>query len=171
VGGSNHARLHAVLIRLRGGTLDVTDHKIRYFGGLIEGGFRDEITLNYEVTINPKFAVLFGFGMWSKIDLEKRRALGRNNTAKAIYGYYATHINPTAHKFETLANLAGLTNSNKRQTKAARGFCAITPPQPRPSRPTSSQQKAKPVPSSRGTNLPPRTATAAATNQPLPLNF
>ena len=119
VGGSNHARLHAVLIRLRGGTLDVTDHKIRYFGGLIEGGFRDEITLNYEVTINPKFAVLFGFGMWSKIDLEKRRALGRNNTAKAIYGYYATHINPTAHKFETLANLAGLTNSNKRQTKAA----------------------------------------------------
>ena len=119
VGGSNHARLHAVLIRLRGGTLDVTDHKIRYFGGLIEGGFRDEITLNYEVTINPKFAVLFGFGMWSKIDLERRRALGRNNTAKALYGYYATHINPTAHHFETLANLAGLTNSNKRQTKAA----------------------------------------------------
>jgi hypothetical protein len=118
VGGSNHTRLHAVLIRLRGGTLDVTDHKIRYFGGLIEGGFRDDITLNYEVTINPKFAALFGFGMWSKINLEKRRALGRNNTAKAIYGYYATHINPTAHHFETLANLAGLTNSNKRQTKA-----------------------------------------------------
>ena len=119
VGGSNHARLHAVLIRLRGGTLDVTDHKIRYFGGLIEGGFRDEVTLNYEVTINPKFAALFGFGMWSKIDLEKRRALGRNNTAKALYAYYATHINPAAHNFETLANLAGLTNSNKRQTKAA----------------------------------------------------
>jgi hypothetical protein len=51
--------------------------------------------------------------------LEKRRALGRNNTAKALYAYYATHINPTAHHFETLANLAGLTNSNKRQTKAA----------------------------------------------------
>jgi hypothetical protein len=118
VGGSNHARLHSVLIRLRGGTLDVTDHKIRYFGGLIEGGFRDEITLNYEITINPKFAALFGFGMWSKIDLEKRRALGRNNTAKALYGYYATHINPTAHNFETLANLAGLINSNKRQVKA-----------------------------------------------------
>ena len=118
VGCSNHARLHAVLIRLRGGTLDVTDHKIRYFGGLIEGGFRDEITLNYEVTINPKFAALFGFGMWSKLNLEKRRALGRNNTAKALYAYYATHINPTAHNFETLANLAGLTNSNKRQTKA-----------------------------------------------------
>jgi hypothetical protein len=119
VGGSNHARLHAVLIRLRGGTLDVTDHKVRYFGGLIEGGFRNETTPDYAITINPKFAALFGFGMWSKIDLEKRRALGRNNTAKALYGYYATHTNPTAHHFETLANLAGLTNSNKRQTKAA----------------------------------------------------
>ena len=36
-GGSNHARLHSVLIRLRGGTVDITDHKKRYFGGLIEG--------------------------------------------------------------------------------------------------------------------------------------
>ncbi len=114
VGGSNHARLHAVLIRLRSGTLDVTDHKIRYFGGLIEGGFRDEITLNYEVTINPKFAALFGFGMWSKLNLEKRRALGRNNTAKALYAYYATHINPAAHNIETLCNIAGINGKNRK---------------------------------------------------------
>ena len=119
VGGNDHKRLHEVLIRLCGGVIDITDHNIRYFGSLIEGGFRDEMTLNYEVTINPKFAALFEFGMWSKLNLEKRRALGRNNTAKALYAYYATHINPAAHNFETLANLAGLTNSNKRQTKAA----------------------------------------------------
>ena len=123
--------------------------KIRYFGGLIEGGFRDEITLNYEITINPKFAALFGFGMWSKIDLEKRRALGRNNTAKALYGYYATHINPTAHNFETLANLAGLINSNKRQVKATiiKAHAAM-----------------------KGAGIL-SDYTAAATNQPLPPNF
>lgn len=119
VGGNDHKRLHDVLIRLCGGVIDITDHEKRYFGQLLHGGIRDEITQNYTIKINPDFAVLFGFGMWSKIDLEKRRALGRNNTAKALYGYYATHINPTAHNFETLANLAGLTNSNKRQTKAA----------------------------------------------------
>lgn len=118
-GGSNHARLHKVLIRLCGGVIDATDHGKRYFGQLLHGGIRDEITMNYEITINPAFAVLFGFGMFAKIDLEKRRSLGRNNTAKALYGYYATHINPTAHNIETLAKLAGLTNSNKRQTKAA----------------------------------------------------
>ena len=118
VGGNDHKRLHEVLIRLCGGVIDITDHGKRYFGQLLHGGIRDEITQNYIIKINPDFAVLFGFGMWSKIDLEKRRALGRNNTAKALYAYYATHINPTAHNFETLANLAGLTNSNKRQVKA-----------------------------------------------------
>jgi hypothetical protein len=118
-GGREHAWLHEVLIRLCGGVVDATDHGKRYFGQLLHGGIRDELTMNYEITINPTFAILFGFGMFAKIDLAKRRALGRNNTAKALYGYYASHINPTAHNIETLANLAGLTNSNKRQTKAA----------------------------------------------------
>ena len=54
--------------------------------------------------------------MWSKIDLEKRRALGRNNTAKALYGYYATHINPTAHNIETLCNIAGTKGKNRKET-------------------------------------------------------
>jgi len=117
-GGSNHARLHSVIVRLRGGTLEIVDHKKRYFGGLIEIGMRDEITMEYEVMINPRFAALFGFDMFSKINIDKRRALGMNNTAKSISGYYATHINPTAHKFETLIGIAGLSNTNKRQTKA-----------------------------------------------------
>lgn len=117
-GYKNHEHLHDVIIRLRGGTLEVTDHKKRYMGGFLEGIIRDEITLEYEVIINPRFAVLFGFDMYSKLNIEKRRALGKNNTAKAIYGYYATHINPAAHKFETLTSIAGLANTNKRQTKA-----------------------------------------------------
>ena len=118
-GGENHARLHEVLIRLCGGVVDATDHGKRYFGQLLHGGIRDELTQSYTIKINPDFAILFGFGMFAKLDIEKRRALGRNNTAKSFYGYYATHINPTAHNIETLANLAGLSNSNKRQTKAA----------------------------------------------------
>ena len=62
-GNSDHRWLHSVLIRLRAGTLDLTDHKKQFFGGLIEGGFKDELTRQYEITINPKFAALFGFGM------------------------------------------------------------------------------------------------------------
>ena len=117
-GNKDHKWLHSVLIRLRGGTVDMTDHKKRYFGGLIEGGFKDEITKHYEVTINPKFAVLFGFGMWATIDREQRCAIGRNATAKALHAYYSTHAAPRPHSFDTLAQIAGLTNSNKRQRRA-----------------------------------------------------
>jgi hypothetical protein len=75
---------------------------------------RDEITMEYEVMINPRFAVLLGFDMFSKLDIEKRRALGRNNTAKSMYGYYATHISPGAHKIETLCNIAGIKGKNRK---------------------------------------------------------
>ena len=117
-GGSNHARLHSVLIRLRGGTVDMTDHKKRFFGGLIQGGFRDEITFNYEITLDPNFAVLFGLGMWTTIDTDQRRALGRKATAKAFHAYYSSHAAPSAHNYDTLAGIAGLTNSNQRQRRA-----------------------------------------------------
>ena len=115
-GGRERAWLHAVLIRLRGGTLEAIDHGRRYFGGLIEGGFRDEMTLEYEITINPNFAVLFGAGMFSQLNLETRRALGRNPTAKALHAYFSTHINPAAHTIEMLCKIAGIHGKNKKAT-------------------------------------------------------
>jgi hypothetical protein len=117
-GKTDHEWLHSVLIRLRGGTVDMTDHKVRYFGGLIEGGIKDEITRHYEIVINPQFAVLFGFGMWATIDRDQRCALGRNQTAKALHAYYSSHAAPGPHSFETLAALVGLENRNKWQRNA-----------------------------------------------------
>jgi hypothetical protein len=117
-GKSDHEWLHTVLTRLRGGTVDITDHKKRYLGGLIEGAIKDEITKEYEVIINPRFAVLFGFGMWSTLDKEQRHALKRNQTAKALHAYYSTHAAPGPHEYATLAEIAGLKNSNERQRRA-----------------------------------------------------
>jgi hypothetical protein len=117
-GNTDHKWLHAVLIRLCGGVVDITDHKKRYFGSLIEGGFKDEITKHYRVLVNPKFAAMFGYGMWSSLDREQRHALGRNATAKALHAYYATHVTPGPHKFDTLAAIVGLNNPNKRQQRA-----------------------------------------------------
>ena len=117
-GGKDHKWLHSVLIRLRSGTIDATDHKKRYFGGLIEGGIKDELMEMYEITINPKFAVLFGFGMWSKIDVAQRRSLGgKGAIAKALHAYYSSHVNPQLHTFETLAKITGLTDKNARKIK------------------------------------------------------
>jgi hypothetical protein len=112
-GAENYKRLHSVIVRLCGGVLDVVDHGKRYFGQLLYGGGRDD-AMNYEIYINPRFAILFGFDTFSKLNIEKRRALGKNNTAKSLYGYYATHINPAAHKVETLCNIAGTKGKNRK---------------------------------------------------------
>jgi len=109
---------HSVLIRLRSGTVDITDHKARYGGGLIYVLIKDEITKEYEIIIDPRFAVLFGFGMWATLDKAQRRALGRNQTAKALHAFYSTHAAPGPHSFDTLAEIAGLKNSNRRDLKA-----------------------------------------------------
>lgn len=116
-GNANHKWLHAVLVRLRSGTIELVTGKARFFGGLIEGGFKDEISKNYEVILNPNYAALFGFGLWSAIDLEQRRALSRNSTAKALHAYYSTHAAPGLHRYETLAGIVGLDGKNKTAVK------------------------------------------------------
>ena len=116
-GKSDHIWLHSVLVRLRGGTVEMVTGKGRYFGGLIEGGIRDDITKHYDVTINPNYAVMFGFGLWSSIDLDQRRALEQNSTAKALHAYYSTHAAPGLHRYDTLAQIAGLDGKNKTAVK------------------------------------------------------
>jgi TrfA protein len=117
-GKSDHKWLHKVLIRLIGGVVDITDHKKRYAGSLLEGALKDEITKHYRVTINAKFAALFGYAMWSSIDREQRYALARRKAvAKALHAYYSTHAAPGAHAFDTLAAIVGLQDSNKRRQR------------------------------------------------------
>ena len=118
-GNANHKWLHSVLIRLRGGTVEMLTGKARLFGGLIEGGIRDEITKHYEVIINPSYAKFFGFGLWSSIDLEQRRQLAQKSTAKSLHAYYSTHTDPAPHRYATLAGIVGLENKNHREMKAS----------------------------------------------------
>ena len=117
-GKSDHIWLHSVLIRLRGGTVEMVTGKARFFGGLIEGGIRDEITHHYEVIINPNYAKFFGFGLWSAIDLDQRRQLAQKSIAKALHAYYSSHTDPAPHRYETLAAIVGLENKNPRDAKA-----------------------------------------------------
>jgi hypothetical protein len=116
-GKANHKHLHAQLIRLRGNTVDMTDHGIRYFDGLIHGGIKDEVTKHYTISINTAFAKFFKAGMWASLDNDQRRALGRNQTAKALHAYYSTHAAPGPHRYETLAGLIGLSDKNPRKVK------------------------------------------------------
>jgi hypothetical protein len=59
-GESDLEQFNSVLIRLCGGVIEITDHKKRYFGSLIEGGEIDKVTMNYEISMNKQFQMLFG---------------------------------------------------------------------------------------------------------------
>ena len=96
----------------------MTDHKVRYFGHLIESGIKDEITKHYAISINPKFSIFFNANLWASLNNQQRRDLKRNQTAKALHAYYSTHAATCPHRYETLAVLIGLKNNNKRDSKA-----------------------------------------------------
>ena len=113
-GKKDYEWLHSVIIRLTAGTVDMTDHKTRYFGHLIEGGTRDELTKKYSLSVNPRFANLFR-AAWSSFDVEQRRAL-KSDTAKALHAYYSSHLNPCLHCYDTLADLTGITGKNRKAT-------------------------------------------------------
>ena len=116
-GGREYAALHKALIRLNGGTIEIRRSHRLFFGSLIQGGFEDEEAREYTVRINEKLGTLFGFAMWSQVDREQRRALGKNGAAKALHGYYSSHAKPGAHRYDTLAALAGLTSKQPAHVK------------------------------------------------------
>jgi len=117
-GKANYKWLHSVIIRLCGGIVDMTDHQVRYFGGLVNGGTKDENTRHYDIGINTDFACFFKAGLWASLDNQQRCALGRNQTAKALHAYYSTHVAPGPHTFEKLAGLIGLGNKKRRDVRA-----------------------------------------------------
>jgi TrfA protein len=117
-GGRNHKWLHSVLIRLCGGIFDITDRKKRYFGGLLSGGFKDELSNHYRLSINPNFAVLFGFGMWASINWQQRQAMKKSPTAQALHAYLSTHAAPGFHNIDTYAEIVGLEGKTKRKVRA-----------------------------------------------------
>jgi TrfA protein len=118
-GKADYQQLHTELIRLCAGTVDMTDHRVRYFGHLVESGIKDEITKHYKIRISPDLAPLFKAGMWATLDSQQRRALGRNQTAKALHAYYSTHAAPGPHTFEKLAALVGLNNTTNPRKRNA----------------------------------------------------
>lgn len=117
-GQKDHKWLHSVLIRLCAGVVDMTDHKTRYFGHLVESGIKDEVTKHYRVRLNPDMARVFRGDLWASLDIQQRRDLKQNQTAKAIHAYLSSHANPGPIRYETLAEIIGLKNSNGRQLKS-----------------------------------------------------
>jgi len=117
-GKAQYRQLHSQIIRLCAGVVDMTDHGVRYFDSLVHGGTKEEDTAVYRIFLTAAYARFFKAGMWSSLDIDQRRSLRRNQTAKALHAYYSTHVAPGPHTYEKLAALIGLQNKNPRDVKA-----------------------------------------------------
>lgn len=108
--GADHETLNNGLARLIGNATEVKWLKERkaFAGSLVSSYFRDEDTGRYVVKFNQDMATLYGQGH-TYIDLEQRQALGQNNLAKWLHGFYASHADPFGYKVETLQRLCGST--------------------------------------------------------------
>lgn len=115
-GGSAHRWLHDSIKRLSLGLVEIITKDRRYWGHLIEWGTRDDLTLEYVVSLNPELVRWFRLG-WSGIDIDQRRRL-RGSTARALHAYYSTHKRSGFHAYVTLAGIVGLEDSNPRRLKA-----------------------------------------------------
>lgn len=105
-GGKDHEQLKEELARLGSGWTEITDKKARktFAGNFISSYVRDDATERYVVSFTPEMAQLYEAG-YTLIDLEQRRALGRNSLAKWLHGHYASHAKPFAYKVATLHEL------------------------------------------------------------------
>lgn len=107
-GKTQHEQLKEELSRLIGGVTEITwtKEKKTFVGALISGFFRDEETGRYVVKFNSDMLQLYGMGH-TLIDWESRQALGRNNLAKWLQGFYSSHAKPFPMKVATLRELCG----------------------------------------------------------------
>ena len=109
-GGRDHQWLDNALARLIGSVVDIkwTRERKAFSGALVSGFFRDEDTGRYVVKFNQDMATLYGQGH-TYIDWEQRQALGQNNLAKWLHGFYSSHADSFGYKVETLQRLCGST--------------------------------------------------------------
>jgi hypothetical protein len=123
VGGHQHERLHSSIIRLTACAVEIKYEGVTYFGSLIEGGIKDEVTSHYVISINRKLNRLFGDHHWTAIDWQQRLGLRRKPLAQALHAYFSSHERPYPSKLSTLQELTGSQNKQpsdfKRKVRAA----------------------------------------------------
>lgn len=107
-GGKDHEELKEGMARLASGLAEITWTKEQktFAGTLVSGFFRDEETGRYVVKFNTDMLQLYGMGH-TLIDWEDRKALGKNNLAKWLQGFYSSHAKPYPIKVATLRKLCG----------------------------------------------------------------
>ncbi len=120
--GQNRRDLIDTIIRLRGAVVEITQGEQRYIGGLIDRANINEITGKWEITIDPKIAVLFRDDQYTRIHWNLRLSLRKKPLAMWLHGFFSSHKKPYPIKASTIQNLC------KSRSSSQRNFRNITLP-------------------------------------------
>ena len=107
VSGRDHEELHDDLTRLARATVEIrwTNERKSYVGSLVAGFARDEDTGMFSVLFNEDMMRLYDAGS-TQFLWEQRKKLGKNNLAKYLQVFYASHDAPFPMKVQTLRELS-----------------------------------------------------------------
>lgn len=105
--GKNRAILDKQLSRMNATALQVQIGEHSYEGSLIHEIYRDHVTRNYIIRLNPNLRALFLSDQFTDLDRDIRRDLRGKPLAQWLHGFYATHARPFNLKIETLHKLCG----------------------------------------------------------------
>lgn len=105
--GKNRDTLSRRLSRLNATGLDVKIGHHSYEGSLIAEVYRDEVTLEYFITLSPKLVALFGADQFTQVEWAIRHALDGKPLSQWLHGFYSSHAKPYPMSVQRIYELCG----------------------------------------------------------------
>lgn len=116
-GKKDYTWLNDSFTRLVACAVEIRNGKKVFTGGLLDWVMRDEETGIYRLGLNEKTILLYGAADWTALEWSQREALKGKPLALWLHGFYATHAQAYPMKVETLQELSGSGNKEKRLFK------------------------------------------------------
>ena len=116
-GKKDYVWLHESITRLVACAVEIRCGSKVFVGSLLHTCVRDEETGLYKLKLDNDTIKLYGAADWTNLEWQQREALKGKPLALWLHGYYASHAEAYPVKVETLMELSGSTNKEKRDFK------------------------------------------------------
>ncbi|WP_422910406.1 plasmid replication initiator TrfA [Pseudomonas sp. MAC6] len=125
--GNNRKTLYKRLFRLAAATLEISATRYSYTGGLVDSIYRDEITHELVISLNPELSKLFGPNEFTLVDWSIRRSLNAKPLAQWLHGFLSSHAEPLPMPVDTIMMMAGShdTSTSSREQNLRRALTAL----------------------------------------------
>ena len=116
-GKKDYVWLHESITRLVACAVEIRCGSKVFVGSLLHTCVRDEETGLYKLKLDNDTIKLYGAADWTNLEWQQREALKGKPLALWLHGYYASPAEAYPVKVETLMELSGSTNKEKRDFK------------------------------------------------------